>query len=91
MKIAFLLVLLLLFTTTSVTCEVYSCQINHRKYNIKNVILATVLSFGVAYMSLDIAKYAIVYFGIDDLVTILIIAVVIIILIVIGLVSYLIK
>lgn len=91
MKIFFLLFLLLLFFTTSVTCEAYSCQINSRKYNIKNVILASVLSFVTAYISLNIVKYAIIYFGIDDLLTILITVSIIIVLIILGLVSYLIK
>ena len=91
MKYIFLLVILLLYLVTSVSCESYACQINHLRINFNKVFMSVSVSFVITYMSLDIAIQAIRYFGVDNLITILTTAVVIIILTVVGIVSYLIK
>ena len=91
MKYLFLLVVFLLYLATSVSCKTYACQINHRRINFKKVFMSVLVSFVITYMSLDISIQAIHYFGVDNLITIFIIAIVIIILTVVGIVSYLIK
>lgn len=91
MKYIFLLVILLLFTATSISCETYSCKINNRKGNIKRVLISIVISFVSTYITLHLAIVAIRYYGIDDLPTILVIVILNVVLVIILLVSYLIK
>ena len=91
MKYIFLLVILLLFTATSISCEAYSCKINNRKGNIKRVLISIAISFVSTYITLHLAIVAIRHYGIDDLPTILVIVILNVVLVIILLVSYLIK
>ena len=91
MKYIFLLVILLLFTATSISCEAYSYKINNRKGNIKRVLISIAISFVSTYITLHLEIVAIRHYGIDDLPTILVIVILNVVLVIILLVSYLIK